>query len=113
MKTENPKYQIDASGLSLGRVASRAAALLRGKSEPAFERHLPSRVEVTVLNAAKIKLPAKKQVQKIYRTYTGYPGGLKSEKLETMISRHGYAEPVRLAVKGMLPNNRLRREWLK
>ena len=112
-KAENTKYQIDATGQSLGRVASRAAALLRGKDNPAFERHLPAHTEVTVLNAAKIKLSSKKPIQKIYRTYTGYPGGLKAEKLQTLIARRGWAEPIRLAVRGMLPNNRLRRGCLK
>jgi large subunit ribosomal protein L13 len=112
-KTKASHHEIDAAGLALGRVASRAAFLLRGKARADFERHLVSPVSVTIINAGQIKLAAKKQRQKAYVRYTGYPGGLRRESLGHLIERRGWEEPLRRAVRGMLPANKLRAHWLK
>lgn len=106
-------YTIDASGKVLGRVASEAAVALRGKRRPDFERHRLPSVRVNIVNASKIKLSETKRKSKIYYHYSGWPGGLKLRTLESLIEKKGYAEPLRLALKGMLPANKLRSRLLK
>ena len=106
-------YTIDATGESLGRVASRTALLLRGKSEANFRPHILPSVLVTVTNVAKLKIQSAKFAKTEYRRYSGYPGGLKSETMGNLARRRGYPELFRQAVKGMLPNNKLRRFILK
>ena len=106
-------YTLDATNQSLGRVASRAAFLLRGKGETSFRPHLPSSVSVTVTNVAKLRIQPAKFAKTEYRRYSGYPGGLKSETMANRVARRGYPELLRQAVKGMLPNNKLRRLILK
>ena len=106
-------YTLDATGESLGRLASRAAFLLRGKGEPSFRPHLVPPVSVTVINVSKLKIRPAKFAQTEYRRYSGYPGGLKSETMANLAARRGYPELFRQAVKGMLPNNKLRRLLLK
>ena len=106
-------YTIDATGESLGRVASRTALLLRGKGEANFRPYILPSVLVTVNNVGKLKIQPAKLAQTEYRRYTGYPGGLKSETMANLALRRGYPELFRQAVKGMLPNNKLRRFILK
>ena len=106
-------YTIDATGESLGRIASRTALLLRGKGEASFRPYILPSVLVTVNNVAKLKIQPAKFAQTEYRRYTGYPGGLKSETMANLALRRGYPELFRQAVKGMLPNNKLRRLILK
>lgn len=106
-------YKIDATGKILGRIASEAASVLRGKNEPTFERHLLNTTKVLIENASKLKIPATKLVGKIHTRYTGHPGGLKHLSLEQVIAKKGYGEPLRLAIYGMLPANRLRAELMK
>lgn len=101
-------YKIDASGKILGRIASEAAKVLRGKNEATFERHILNTTPVVIENASKMKIPATKLTGKIHTRYTGHPGGLKHLSLEQVIAKKGYAEPLRLAIYGMLPANRLR-----
>lgn len=100
-------YQIDASKKALGRVATEAATVLRGKNLPSFRPHLLPNVRVEIVNASKLRLPKEKRMTKTYSRYSGYPGGLKKVSMEKVIEKHGYAGPLRLAVRGMLPKNKL------
>ena len=106
-------YTIDASDKALGRVASQAAAYLRGKSLPTFERNQVPETKVKIINAARMRLSARQLTDKTYVRYTGYPGGLKFIPLGAMAARRGYGEIFRLAIKRMLPANKLRARILK
>lgn len=106
-------HHIDAAGKSLGRLATEAALLLRGKRSPDFTRHLASGDTVKITNAAQVKLSGTKTATKKYSRYTGHPGGLRQETPAQVIVKKGHAELIRRAVQGMLPANRLRRDWLK
>lgn len=105
---KNQTYTIDASGKAIGRVASEAAKLLRGKGETTFERHTEPGVKVTITNASKVKIIQKKLTEKVYDWYSGHPGGRTEETMGAMIKRKGVSEIVHRAVKGMLPNNKLK-----
>ncbi len=111
--TTKKTHTIDAKGKSLGRVASQAAALLMGKNLVEFTRHKSPIVHVTITNASKIKITEKKLDETKYLKYSGYQGGLKIESLTSLSARRGFAEGVKRAVKGMIPNNKLRPEILK
>lgn len=100
-------YVIDADGIALGRVATQAATLLRGKHRPTFTPYLDTGDHVIVLNAARIQWTGKKLDQKLYRHYTGYPGGLREKSARKSFEANP-AEAVREAVFGMLPKNKLR-----
>jgi large subunit ribosomal protein L13 len=97
---------IDADGAVLGRLATQAAATLRGKHKTTFTPSLDTGDPVVIVNAAKIKVTGKKLSDKMYIRHSGYPGGLKSETLERLLARRP-EEVVRRAVRGMLPRNRL------
>ena len=112
-KTDEKVYTIDATGESLGRVASRAASLLRCKGEASFRPHLEPKVFVTVTNVSHLKIQPAKFANTQYSRYSGYPGGLRSEAMVELALRRGYPELFRQAVKGMIPNNKLRRSILK
>ena len=99
---------IDASGKKLGRISSEAAHLLRGKASPRFTRNDIPTERVIVENAGKLFITEKKQKEKPYQRYSGYPGGLKEETLQTLRARRGIGEVVRRAVYGMLAKNKLR-----
>lgn len=107
------EYTIDASGRTLGRVASEAAALLRGKSEVSFTRHLLPGTAVTIVNADKLKILPQKMVGKKYIRYSGFPGGLRSLNLEQVVKKKGHSGVLREAILRMLPNNKLRPEIIK
>lgn len=111
MKTEI--YTIDATGRSLGRICSEAAAKLRGKNLVTFERHLVSSNKVKIVNASQMKISARKQATKLYKRYSGYPGGLRFEALGPKLARRGAAQIFRLAIKRMLPANKLRDRIMK
>lgn len=103
---------VDATGKSLGRLASEIAHVLRGKHKPSFVPHLDCGDNVIVTNAAKITLSGRKWEQKTYYHHSGYIGGIKSIKAKDLLDRH----PERLieyAVKGMLPGNKLSRKVMK
>lgn len=106
-------HTIDATGKSLGRLATEVALLLRGKRSPAFVKHIASGATVKVTNAAQVKLSGTKMANKKYSRYTGHPGGLRQETPAQVVVKKGQAELIRRAVQGMLPANRLRRDWLK
>ncbi|MEK7536081.1 MAG: 50S ribosomal protein L13 [Patescibacteria group bacterium] len=101
-------FTIDAKDKTLGRVASEAAVALRGKSSASFERNVAPDVKVKIVNVAGMHIPEGKRKGKSYVRYTGYPGGLRSRTLEEMIEKKGIEEPLKLAVYGMIPNNKLR-----
>ena len=100
-------YLLDAKGISLGRVASRAASLLRGKAEVDFTPHVSANNTVVVVNIAAIKFTGAKEEKKIYYHHSGYPGGLKQASLGTLLQEKPL-EVMKKAVYGMLPKNRLR-----
>jgi len=102
---------VDATDQVLGRLASRIALILRGKHKPTFTPFLDTGDFVLVINAKEIKVTGQKPKQKVYRTYSGYPGGLKQRTLEEMLHRHP-ERVIRQAVKGMLPDGPLARKLL-
>ncbi|MGB2584124.1 MAG: 50S ribosomal protein L13, partial [Dehalococcoidia bacterium] len=97
---------MDASGKTLGRLASEIASILKGKHKPIYSPHLDVGDYVIVVNAAEIKVTGNKLTQKIYYRHSGYPGGLKSITLGRMMETHP-TRVIEYAVKGMLPHNRL------
>ena len=103
---ERKWWVIDASGKNLGRLATEAAVLLKGKHKPMYTPHLDVGDYVVIVNAGKIEVTGKKLTQKIYYHHSNYPGGLKSVSLEKMLETHP-TRAVEHAVKGMLPHNRL------
>lgn len=106
------KHVIDAQNKKLGRVATEAAMILMGKNTPAFARNIAPDVKVEIINASKADISEKKKEGKFYLTYSGYPGGQKNEKLGKLIERKGTAEAFKRAVKGMLPDNKLKTKML-
>ncbi len=103
---------IDATEKPLGRVASKAAAIMRGKTKPTFTPHVDMGDNVVIINAAKVKLTGKKWDDKIYYHHTGYPGGIRS-RTATQVADKNPAEMLTRAVNGMLPKNRLGRSLRK
>ncbi len=99
---------IDAANQALGRVASQAAALLLGKNSV-----VKTTTKVAIINAKQIKLSMKKERGIHYVSYSGYPGGLKRERLENLIERRGMGEALKRAVWGMLPKNQTRSKLIK
>ena len=99
-------YLIDAKGLRLGKVATKAAMLLMGKHDPSYVPHLDNGHRVVIINAAHLSIAERKAEQKMYYRHTGFPGGLRSKNLAEFHSANP-AEVIRTAVKGMLPKNRL------
>jgi large subunit ribosomal protein L13 len=105
-------HVLDAEGQVLGRVATEAATLLRGKHKPIYAPHVDTGDHVVIVNAAKLDLGARKLTEKRYYRHSGYPGGLRTESLEHLLARDP-ERVVRLAVRGMLPKNRLGRAMLR
>ena len=104
---------IDASGRTLGRVATEVAMSLMGKNSPSFERNKYSGVPVKVVNAGKIKITTKKLDEIFHLRYSGIPGGLRVIKGTETATKEGMRELVRLATYQMLPDNKLRRMMMK
>lgn len=105
-------HLIDASDKVLGKLATQVANLLMGKHKPMFTRHLDMGDYVVVINAEKVRVTGNKAKQKLYYRHSGYPGGFKSISLEKMLETHP-ARVIEHAVKGMLPQNRLRAKMMK
>ena len=105
-------YLVDAEGKVLGRLATRIAMILRGKTKAIYTPHVDTGDQVIVINASKVAVTGRKLKQKLYRTYSGYPGGLKEKNLETMLKKKP-EEVIMRAVKGMLPHNKLGRKMLR
>jgi large subunit ribosomal protein L13 len=102
---------VDASGKTLGRLATQIADMLRGKRKPQYTPHIDTGDFVIVVNAEKIAVTGNKREDKLYHRHSGYPGGLRTRTLNDMLERRP-EEVIRLAVKGMLPRNRLARQQL-
>ena len=120
MKTFMPKaaditrkwYVVDADGMTLGRLASQVAAILRGKNKPTFTPHVDCGDHVIIINAAKVVLTGKKLDQKIYYHHSGFAGGLKQTKYrKLMAEKPEFA--VKHAVIGMLPKGPLGRQMAR
>ena len=105
-------YVIDAEGKSLGRVATEAARILRGKHKPTFTPHVDCGDFVIIVNASKVNLTGKKLDDKIYYNHSGYTGGLRERTAREMLENYP-VEMLERAVKGMLPNGRLGRQMYK
>lgn len=105
-------YVIDAAGKPLGRVATEAARLLRGKHRADFTPHVDCGDHVIILNAAQVALTGRKKEQKFYYRHSGYPGGLKKVSCGTLLDKKP-ERVIYMAVRGMLPHNRLGRAMLK
>ena len=102
-------YLVDAEGKILGRMATKIANVLRGKNKPIFTPHADTGDFVIVINAERIKLTGKKLEKKVYYRHTDYPGGIRTRTAEKLLAEKPEAL-IRLAVKGMLPKNRLGRK---
>ena len=109
---ERKWYVVDAEGKVLGRLASEVASILRGKHKPIYTPHVDTGDFVIVINADKIKLTGKKLEQKEYKYHTGYPGGLKSISYKQIMEKNP-ERAIELAVKGMMPKNKLGRQMYK
>ena len=105
-------YLVDAAGQTLGRVATRVAAALKGKHHPSYTPGTDLGDFVVIVNADKITVTGKRLDEKFYYRVSGYPGGLKSESLRSMLGKHP-ERVLTIAVKGMLPHNRHGRALLK
>ncbi|HEY0531951.1 MAG TPA: 50S ribosomal protein L13 [Actinoplanes sp.] len=120
MRTYSPKpgeierqwHIIDASDVVLGRLATHTATLLRGKHKPTFAPHVDTGDYVVIINAGKVALTGNKRQTKIAYRHSGYPGGLKQVRYEDLLTKHP-EKAIELAVKGMLPHNKLARQIIK
>lgn len=105
-------HVIDASGRTLGRLATEVACLLRGKHKPMYAPHVDTGDYVIVVNAGKVRVTGNKSSQKIYWRHSGYPGGLKAITFEKLMDTHP-GRVIEYAVRGMLPKNPLGRAMLR
>ncbi len=120
MKTYSPKptelshdwYIIDASGQTLGRLASQVATLLMGKHKPQFSAHIDCGDNVVLINSAQIAVTGAKLTDKKYYRHSGYPGGIRETSLEDMLVKNPN-NVIETAVAGMLPKNRLHDDRMK
>jgi large subunit ribosomal protein L13 len=109
---ERSWYVVDAEGQTLGRLASQVAAVLRGKHKPIYSPSVDAGDFVIVVNADKIHVSGRRMEQKMYYRHSGYPGGLSEMTLKEQLNRYP-TRPVELAIKGMLPKNKLGRQMIK
>ena len=105
-------YVIDAEGVNLGRLASKAAHILRGKHKPTFTPHVDCGDNIIIVNASKVNLTGNKLNDKIYYNHSGYTGGLRERTAKEMKEKYP-VEMVERAIKGMLPKGRLGRQMYK
>ena len=108
---ERKWYVVDADGMTLGRLASQVAAILRGKNKPTFTPHVDCGDHVIIINAAQAVLTGRKLEQKYYRHHSGYVGGLKEVQYKTLMAENP-EKAMMLAVKGMIPDNTIGRKAL-
>lgn len=107
------EHEINAQNKKLGRVASEAASFLMGKNRLDFVRNTVADIKVKIINASKLDVTNKKLGAKTYKLYSGYPGGLKEPTMKKVIADKGFKEIFRIAVRGMLPKNKLRDRMMK
>lgn len=113
MTTENTKFTIDATGKTLGRLASEVAAILLAKNSASFAKNFTAKVKVAVSNASKMIVTGTKMDSKTHKRFSLYPGGLKTPNWAEVVSKKGYKELLRHAVEGMLPKNSLQKQRMK
>ena len=111
-EVEKKWYVIDAEGRILGKLATEAASILRGKKKPIFTPHVDTGDYVIVINAEKIEVTGKKRKEKIYKRHTGFPGGLREITFEKLQAKRP-EEIIRHAIKGMMPDGKLGRQMYK
>lgn len=109
---ERKWYVVDAADKTLGRLAAEVAKVLRGKHKPTFTPHMDTGDHVIIINADKVRLTGKKLVQKVYFRHSGYLGGDKYSKAGDMLAKNP-VRMVELAVRGMVPHNRLGSQIIK
>lgn len=109
LEVERKWYVIDAEGKTLGRLATLAANMLRGKHKPQYTPHVDTGDFIVVINAEKVVVTGKKETDKMYYSHTGYPGGLKVTSFKDLVAKNPCAA-IEKAVKGMLPHNTLGQE---
>ncbi|HHQ42654.1 MAG TPA: 50S ribosomal protein L13 [Chromatiales bacterium] len=105
-------YVVDATGKTLGRLASEIARRLRGKHKPVYTPHVDTGDYIIVVNAEKVRVTGRKMTDKVYHWHTGYPGGIKSITLEKLLQKHP-ERVIERAVRGMLPRNPLGRAMFR
>jgi len=106
-------HTIDATGKTLGRVASATAKILMGKTTADYVANKVADVSVVIENASKTKMTEKRRLETLHEHHTGYPGGLRFQTNDKIIKSKGWAELYKLAVQGMLPANKLRPLMMK
>lgn len=111
-EVERKWYVIDAEDKTLGKIASEVASILRGKKKPIYTPHVDTGDYVIVIHAEKVRVTGKKEEQKIYKSHSGYPGGLKETTLRELRAKKP-EEIIRHAVKGMMPKGKLGRQMFK
>lgn len=107
------EYTIDATGKTLGRIATEAASVLLGKNTPSVKKNVVANVTVRVTHASAMRITEKKKELKTYHSHSGYPGSDRATKLSEVITKQGYGEALKRAVSGMTPKNTLREKRLK
>ena len=107
------EHTIDAQDKKLGRLASEIAVILMGKNRPDFVRNAVPDIKVKVINAGKIATTNKKMDNEVYKSYSGYPGGLKERPMKKVVADKGMREVLKIAIKGMLPKNKLKDKMMK
>ncbi len=105
-------YVIDATDIALGRLATKAATMLRGKHKATYTPHIDCGDYIIIINASKVKLTGDKLNKKLYYNHSGYTGGLRTRTAKEMVSKYP-VEMVETAIRGMLPNGRLGRQMYK
>ena len=105
-------YVIDATDVTLGRLASKVARMLRGKHKATYTPHIDCGDYIIITNASKVKLTGDKLNKKLYYNHSGYTGGLRTRTAKEMVSKYP-VEMVETAIRGMLPNGRLGRQMYK
>ncbi len=106
-------HTIDAQAQKIGRIATAAAKILMGKNTTGYAPNVVPDVEVRIINASKADVTDKKKDQKIYTRYTGFPGGLIETSMKRLIEKKGMSEVFTIAIKGMLPKNKLQAKMMK
>ncbi len=112
LEVERKWYVVDAEGKTLGRMSTEIATVLRGKHKPIYTPHVDCGDYVIVINAEKVEVTGKKRKEKIYKSHSGYPGGLKEITFEKLQAKKP-EEIIRHSIKGMLPKGRLGRQMYK
>jgi len=112
MTNTQTKVQIDATGKSVGRIATEIAKILIGKNTTAFTKNVVRDIAVEVINASKVNIKGKKLDSQVHKRFSLYPGGLTEERWATVIAKKGYSEVIKHAVEGMLPKNKLQNKRL-